>query len=107
MDFETQLGEDRLPNEVETTLYRIIQEAFANIVKHAHATRVSVVLTQTSASVAAVVEDNGRGFDQDSTRADVLGLVGMRERVELVGGRLRIESAEGAGTTIAAEVPLS
>jgi signal transduction histidine kinase len=107
VDFETQLGEDRLPNEVETTLYRIIQEAFANIVKHAHATRVSVVLTRTAASVAAIVEDNGRGFDQDSTRADVLGLVGMRERLELVGGRLRIESADGAGTTIAAEVPLS
>ena len=92
---------------METTLYSITQEAFANIVKHAHATRVSVVLAQTSRSVAAIVDDNGRVLDQDSTHAGVLGLVGMRERVEVVEGRLRIESAEGAGTTIAAEDPLS
>jgi signal transduction histidine kinase len=106
VDLESQLGDDRLPTEVETTLYRIVQEALANIVKHADATRVSILLTQKNRSVAAVVEDDGRGFDPGSAREDVLGLVGMRERVGLVGGRLRIESAEGAGTTIAAEVPL-
>jgi two-component system, NarL family, sensor histidine kinase DevS len=106
VDFEAQLGEDRLPNEVETTLYRIVQEALANVVKHADASRVSILLTRKNRSIAAVVEDDGRGFDQDSTGDDVLGLVGMRERVGLVGGRLRIETAEGAGTTIAAEVPI-
>jgi signal transduction histidine kinase len=106
VDLESQLGDDRLPTEVETTLYRIVQEALANIVKHADATRVSILLTQKNRSVAAVVEDDGRGFEPGSAREDVLGLVGMRERVGLVGGRLRIESAEGAGTTIAAEVPL-
>ena len=106
VDLEAQLGDDRLPTEVETTLYRIVQEALANIVKHADATRVSILLTQKNRSVAAVVEDDGRGFEASSTRADVLGLVGMRERVGLVGGRLRVESSEGAGTTIAAEVPI-
>ena len=106
VDFEAQLGEDRLPSEIETTLYRIVQEALANVVKHADASHVSILLTQNYRSVAAVVEDDGRGFDGDSTRDDVLGLVGMRERVGLVGGRLRVESAVGSGTTIAAEVPI-
>jgi signal transduction histidine kinase len=106
VDFEARLSEERLPSEVETTLYRIVQEALANIVKHADASRVSILLTQTNRSVAAVVEDDGRGFDDAASREDVLGLVGMRERVGLVGGRLRIESAGGAGTTIAAEVPV-
>lgn len=107
VDFEAQLGDVRLPTEVETTLYRIVQEALANIVKHAEATHVSILLTRKENSVAAVVEDDGKGFDKEDTGDGVLGLVGMRERVGLVGGRLVIESAEASGTTIAAEVPLS
>ena len=106
VDFEAQLGENRLPAEVETTLYRIVQEALANIVKHADASHVSILLTRSDRSVAAVVEDDGRGFDGDATRDDVLGIVGMRERVGLVGGRLRVESTVGSGTTVAAEVPI-
>ena len=106
VDFEAQLGETRLPTEVETALYRIVQEALANIVKHADASHVSILLTRSGRSVAAVVEDDGRGFDGDATRDDVLGIVGMRERVGLVGGRLRVESTVGAGTTVAAEVPI-
>jgi signal transduction histidine kinase len=106
VDLEAQLGDVRLPTEVETTLYRIVQEALANIVKHAEATHVSILLTRKENSVAAVVEDNGKGFDKNITGDDVLGLVGMRERVGLVGGRLVIESAEGSGTAIAAEVPV-
>ena len=105
VDFEAQLGENRLPTEVETTLYRIVQEALANIVKHADASHVSILLTRGERTVAAVVEDDGRGFDGDATRDDVLGIVGMRERVGLVGGRLRVESTVGSGTTVAAEVP--
>jgi two-component system, NarL family, sensor histidine kinase DevS len=106
VDLEAQLGDGRLPSEVETALYRIVQESLANVVKHADASNVSILLTRNSRSVSLVVEDDGRGFDPGGSGADVLGLVGMRERVGLVGGRLRIESAEGAGTTIAAEVPL-
>jgi signal transduction histidine kinase len=106
VDLQTRLREDRLPAETETALYRIVQEALANVVKHADASRVSIVITQNERSVAAVVEDDGRGFDPDANPDDVLGLVGMRERIGLVGGRLRIESAEGKGTTVAAEVPI-
>ncbi len=106
VDVETRLGEVRLPPEVETALYRIVQEALANIVKHAEATHVSILLTRKDFSVAAVVEDDGKGFDETNTGDDVLGIVGMRERVGLVGGRLAIESGSGSGTTVAAEVPI-
>jgi signal transduction histidine kinase len=106
VDFEAQLGEERLPREVETALYRIIQEALTNILKHAGASRVSILLTRRDGSAAAIVEDDGSGFDPSATSDDGLGLVGMRERVGLVGGRLRIESTSGSGTTVRAEVPL-
>ena len=103
---EVQLGDVRLPSEVETTLYRMVQEALTNVAKHADATSVSILLTRRSSSVALVVEDDGTGFDLDGVRDGGLGLSGMRERVALVGGRLLVESAPGKGTTLAAEVPL-
>jgi signal transduction histidine kinase len=101
--FQARLDE-RLPNDVETALYRIVQEALTNVVKHARATTVSVVLARKGTSVTAVVEDDGVGFVPDAP-ADGLGLVGMRERIALVGGRLLIESRADAGTTLVAEVP--
>jgi signal transduction histidine kinase len=107
VDLEAQLGEDRLHPEAETTLYRVIQEALTNIVKHAGATRVSILLQRKSGAVVAVVEDDGSGFDPGATREDALGLAGMRERVLLVGGRLQVESSPGSGTTLVAEVPAS
>jgi signal transduction histidine kinase len=106
VDLEAQLGEERLPNEVETTLYRIVQEALTNVVKHAEATRVSILLVRRDGSATAVIEDDGRGFDPASTTPDSLGLEGMRERAELHDGRLTIEATPGAGTTLVAEVPL-
>ena len=106
VDLETNLGEERLPTEVETAIYRIIQEALSNVVKHAGASQISILLTRKDGSVAAVVEDDGLGFDPGATHDEGLGLVGMRERVGLVGGRLRIESAAGAGATLVAEVSL-
>jgi signal transduction histidine kinase len=106
IDLETNLGERRLPGEIETALYRIVQEALTNVVKHSGAGRVSILLTQKDGSAAVVIEDDGSGFDPSTTSEDGLGLVGMRERVGLVGGRLRIESATGAGATLVAEVPL-
>jgi signal transduction histidine kinase len=75
-------------------------------VKHARAGSVSVVLARKPASVSAVVEDDGAGFDAARTRDGGLGLVGMKERVELLGGRLAVETRPGAGTTLVAEVPL-
>jgi len=104
-DLESGLGDERLPGEVETTLYRIVQEALTNVGKHAKAKRVSIVLTRRGGEVSAVIDDDGCGFDPKAGGGG-LGLVGMRERVALVGGRMTIESREGAGTTIHVEVPL-
>ena len=105
VDLEIRLSDERLPADVETTMYRIVQEALTNTVKHAGATRISVLVTRTAHAVALVVEDDGEGFDP-SAESDRLGLAGMRERVALVGGRLRIETGAEGGTTIAAEIPL-
>jgi signal transduction histidine kinase len=95
-----------LPSEVETALYRIVQEALTNVVKHARASRVSILLMRKERSAIAVIEDNGIGFAPEPDRADGLGLIGMRERVGLLDGRLQVESSPEGGTTIVAEVPL-
>jgi two-component system, NarL family, sensor histidine kinase DevS len=104
VDLEANVG-DRLRSDVETALYRIVQEALTNIVKHAEASAVSIVLARSGRSVTAVIEDDGRGFTPDRD-GDGLGLLGMGERLALLGGKLKIESSPGAGTTIVAEVPL-
>ena len=107
VDVGARLGAQRLPPEAETALYRIVQEALTNVVKHASAGRVSITLVRKEGSAVVVVEDDGKGFDPGSARAGALGFVGMRERVELVGGRLTVESAPGSGTTLVAEVPVA
>ncbi|MDX6442017.1 MAG: hypothetical protein QOE43_1746 [Gaiellaceae bacterium] len=104
--FETGLGDERLAPEVETALYRIVQESLTNVVKHAQARVVSIVLARKGGAVALVIEDDGRGFDVGDTRDGGFGLEGMRERIGLLEGRLQVESRAGAGTTIVAEVPL-
>src|SRR4249919_67602 len=106
VELEAQLGEARLPAEVETTLYRIVQEALTNIVKHAEATKVSILLVRKAATATVVIEDDGRGFDPEDVRAEGIGLAGMRERVELHDGRLTVESSPTSGTTLVAEVSL-
>src|SRR5436190_1053573 len=106
VDFQTALADERLPAEVETALYRIVQESLTNVVKHARARRVSILLARKNGAVKAVVEDDGRGFDPAEETEDGFGLVGMRERLALLGGRLEVESGRDAGTTIAAEVPV-
>jgi signal transduction histidine kinase len=105
--FESGLAEERLPAEVETALYRIVQESLTNIVKHSRAHTISIVLVRKPGAVAAVIEDDGQGFDPAAVRDGGFGLEGMRERVGLLDGRLRIESLEGSGTTLVAEVPLA
>jgi len=106
VDLQASLDE-RLPEEAETALYRIVQEALTNIVKHAEATRVSILLARKEGAVMAVIEDDGRGFEGTSSGdGGGLGLLGMRERVGLLNGRLRVESSDGAGTTVVAEVPV-
>ena len=98
----------RLSSHVETTIYRIVQEALTNVSKHARATTVSVILQYGSREVVAIVEDNGCGFDTTgsaSARAGGgLGLVGMTERAALVGGTCQVESRSGS-TTVIARIP--
>ena len=104
---EVRLGEERLLPEVETTLNRIVQEAITNVVKHAGATHLSIVVTRKPESVVAVIEDDGCGFDPASIAVDRFGLLGMRERVLLLDGSLVVEAASGSGTTLIVELPLS
>jgi signal transduction histidine kinase len=105
VDLHSALGEKRLPGEVETALYRVVQESLTNIVKHASARRVSISVARRDSSVAAVIEDDGDGFDPRVVREGGVGLLGMRERLALLDGRVEIESRRGAGTTLVAEVP--
>jgi signal transduction histidine kinase len=105
------LGTRRLPHEFETVLYRIAQEALANVARHARASRVSVLLERRPGFVSLIVEDDGRGFDAKGAMeapagAGRLGLLGMQERARLAGGSLTVESAPGGGATVFARLPL-
>jgi signal transduction histidine kinase len=104
---EVRLGAQRLPADVETALYRIVQEALTNVVKHAGADHVSIVVTRKSGGVMVMIEDDGRGFDPAVSPGERLGLLGMRERVELLDGTLRIDAAAQAGTTLIVELPVA
>jgi signal transduction histidine kinase len=104
LDVEAQLGKERCSSDVETALYRMVQEALTNVVKHAQARSVSIVLTHARGTITAVIEDDGRGFDPEAAR-EGMGLDGMRERLGLIGGKLGIESRPGGGTTLVAKVP--
>ena len=97
----------RLPEATEVALYRIAQEALTNTGKHAAAKSVSVLVHRDQATVRLVIEDDGQGFDvTDALSERQLGLVGMRERANLVGGSMTVESSPGRGTTIGVNVPL-
>ncbi|MGE3179791.1 MAG: sensor histidine kinase, partial [Vicinamibacterales bacterium] len=99
----TGLLDARLPSEVETTLYRIAQEALTNVAKHARATRVDVLLERRPDAVLLVVEDDGVGFaagEGAPAAPGGFGLLGMQERASLVGAVLEVESTPGQGTTV-------
>ncbi|MBI4279408.1 MAG: GAF domain-containing sensor histidine kinase [Armatimonadetes bacterium] len=102
--------ERRLPGHMETAVFRIIQEALTNVVKHAGATRATVRVDASAGQITLAVEDNGRGFQAAVTRtASVdggMGLIGMRERAELLGGQWHVRSAPGQGTAVTVKIPL-
>ena len=104
------LGEGRLPPLVETTIYRAVQEAMTNVLKHAEATRVVVTLNRLKDSASVIIEDDGGGFDgevaMESDSRARLGLLGMNERVAFAGGTLAIESNPGAGTSVLIRIPI-
>ena len=101
--------ETRLPRDTETSIYRIVQEAITNVLRHAQASYIGVMLERGAsgkAFVKAFIEDDGVGFD--SSQVDVtshMGLAGMQERAEMLGGSLIVESSAGLGTSIIVEVP--
>ncbi|MGZ9234462.1 MAG: PAS domain S-box protein [Anaerolineales bacterium] len=105
ISFTSSGVEERLPTNIETVLYRIVQEALTNIVRHARATRADVMLTVRDGNLIVIIEDDGIGFDPEvAPTGNHLGLFGMRERTEMIDGKLMIESAPGKGTTIMMEV---
>jgi two-component system, NarL family, sensor kinase len=95
-----------LPLRAEEELFRIAQEALANIRQHAHATNAEIALRGKERSATLTVRDNGAGFDASIRREGHLGLIGMKERARLLGGRLRVTSRPGKGTVITASIPL-
>jgi PAS domain S-box-containing protein len=107
--FTASRGVEALGGDKRTVLYRVTQEALANVAKHARASVVKVLMIKAGRGVSLEVSDNGKAFDvgrlSSAAWGDRLGLMGMRERVEMVGGRFSVESASGAGTTIRAEIP--
>lgn len=110
IQFTASAGVEALDNDKQTVLYRVAQEALTNVAKHAHASFVKVNIVEVPGGLALEVADNGKAFDVgrlSSARWNHrLGLIGMRERVEMVGGRFSVVSTPGTGTTIRAEVPL-
>jgi signal transduction histidine kinase len=101
--------QDRLPTTIEVSLYRVAMEALKNAISHAQASHVSVIIMSQLEKVMLLVEDDGCGFDYPAIRKDVdrcMGLIGMEERIALLGGSFRIESVLKKGTTVRAEVPI-
>src|SRR5439155_21828853 len=95
----------RFPHEVETAFYRVAQEAITNVVKHSDASRLKLTLAEEGDRIHLVVTDDGSGFDPESVDGEALGIVGMRERADHIGGRLLVRSARGEGTTVELAAP--
>lgn len=99
---ETTLSRDR-----SATVFRILQESLTNVAKHAQANKVTIVLTEMSESLVLMVKDNGKGFDPNVRGEESFGLRGIRERAFMVGGKVKIRSALGKGTTVRVSVPMN
>jgi signal transduction histidine kinase len=106
VDFHNNAHLERLPKALETAIYRTVQEALTNASKHSGSDRVLVELERRNGDVCLEIQDFGRGFDVRAPRGTSLGLLGMTERVRLLGGECKIESRPNAGTRITARIPL-
>ncbi|HEX2779176.1 MAG TPA: PAS domain-containing protein [Gemmatimonadaceae bacterium] len=111
LDLHATTDADRLPAPIESTIYRVVQEALTNVARHSGASRASVLVERRDRQVVVVIEDDGRGFDPTAVagapdRAPGLGLLGVRERVALLRGMLDIESAPDAGATVFVRIPI-
>jgi signal transduction histidine kinase len=105
LDFEAGRSQSRLRGEVEDTVYRLVQEALNNTVHHGEAKRAEVDVSEENETLRVRVRDDGRGFDPGAA-TDGFGLISMRERAELAGGSLELQSTPGEGTTIKATIPV-
>jgi signal transduction histidine kinase len=104
IEVDLDVTDVRFTREVESTVYRLVQEALTNIAKHAQATRVAVEISERDGEIALVVRDDGSGFDPRQ-QSSGFGLIGMRERLALVNGSFDIRSSPGAGTELRATIP--
>jgi len=109
VDADARVLSQRLPSAVEVTLYRVVQEALTNVARHAHAKSIEIVIRDGETAVDLIVRDDGSGFDPNALARSAargrLGLIGMRERIALLGGSISIDSRPGAGTTVAVGIP--
>jgi signal transduction histidine kinase len=98
-----------LGDDERTVLFRVAQEALTNVVRHAHATQVKICISKILGAIRMEIGDNGKSFLVEKALSAInpkrLGLVGMKERIEMVGGKLAVESIRGKGTTVCAEIP--
>lgn len=99
-------SEQRIPSKFEVAIFRLVQEAVQNALKHAEAREIVVKLELSRNHVTVVVKDNGKGFDIREKKMDSFGLIGMRERVDLLDGNLTLDSSIGAGTIVMIQVPI-
>jgi signal transduction histidine kinase len=111
IEFAADPSLDCLPADLEITCFRVAQESVTNAVRHAHASRLTVELFKQDSGLHLIVRDDGRGFDVSAANSQALrgvtfGLVAMRERVQIAGGRLEITSSEGGGAEVHATFPL-
>ncbi|HZL43997.1 MAG TPA: ATP-binding protein [Verrucomicrobiae bacterium] len=101
----------QLNGDMRTVLYRVAQEALTNVARHAQASRAEVTIQQLEDTICMEIRDNGKGFPVEhmlhAKKSARLGLLGMRERLEMVGGSITVESAPGKGTLIRAQIPFS
>ena len=111
VQFTTFAGVEQLNSDRRTVLYRIVQEALANVAQHANASRVKVSIHKIAEDVLLEISDNGQAFDVEralnAKRNKRLGLIGMRERAEMIGGTFAVESVAGQGTTVRAQIPFN
>lgn len=106
LDYEAGRQPIRLAPEVESTIYRVVQEALANVTKHAHATCASVAVVEGDGQVTVEIRDDGRGLGSSDTSGTGLGIAGMRERVTLLGGQLEVVPGPAGGTVVRATLPV-
>lgn len=106
IDLITIRQEQRLPTKLEVALFRLIQESVQNAIKHADATLIQVKIEMKQTNVIVVIKDNGKGFNVEAKKDGSFGLLGMKERVELLDGEISIDSTAGSGTLIMLNLPI-